>query len=154
MLDRTADCSVATSNPATRAAPAVGRSSVQRIEIVVVLPAPFGPRNPNSSPGSTENDTPSTAVKSSNRLTRPSTSTAAAALTADVRVAAPLQIVDARRVGPLRARVIPVQEAVLERPDPQERDVERGLDAARLAVVDERGHRLVEVTRREDVGGV
>ena len=43
---------------------------------MVVLPAPLGPRNPNSSPGSTENEMPSTAVKSPKRLTRPSTSTA------------------------------------------------------------------------------
>jgi len=32
--------------PATRAVPAVGVSSVQRIEIVVDFPAPFGPRKP------------------------------------------------------------------------------------------------------------
>ena len=33
------------------ATPPVGRSSVHRIEIVVVFPAPLGPRKPNSSPG-------------------------------------------------------------------------------------------------------
>ena len=57
------------------ARPAVAESSVHSIEIVVVLPAPLGPRNPNSSPGATSNDTSSTAVKPPNRFTRCSTST-------------------------------------------------------------------------------
>jgi hypothetical protein len=43
--------SPATSNPATRALPSVASISVARMRIVVVLPAPFGPRNPNTSPG-------------------------------------------------------------------------------------------------------
>ena len=34
--------------------------------IVVVLPAPFGPRNPNTSPGATEKETPRTASTSPN----------------------------------------------------------------------------------------
>ena len=38
------------------------------IRIVEVLPAPFGPRNPNDSPGATSKSTASTAVKSPNRL--------------------------------------------------------------------------------------
>src|SRR5262249_17832678 len=58
------------------ASPPLGCMSVHRTEIVVVFPAPLGPRNPNSSPGSTENEMPSTAVNSPNRLTSPSTSTA------------------------------------------------------------------------------
>src|SRR2546421_467573 len=76
MFERTSLRARRTSWPATRATPPLGCRSVHRTEIVVVLPAPFGPRNPNSSPGSTENEMPSTAVKSPNRLTRPSTSTA------------------------------------------------------------------------------
>src|SRR5260370_25527421 len=40
--------------------------------IVVDLPAPFGPRNPTTSPRSTAKDTRSTAVTSSNRLETPS----------------------------------------------------------------------------------
>ena len=40
--------------PSTRARPDVGNSSVVRILIDVVFPAPFGPSRPNSSPGSTE----------------------------------------------------------------------------------------------------
>ena len=42
----TAPGSFATSKPATSAHPPVGRSSVVSIRTVVVLPAPFGPRNP------------------------------------------------------------------------------------------------------------
>src|SRR5215216_2340872 len=56
--------------------PVGGVQQRAQTEIVVVLPAPLGPRKPNSSPGSTENEMPSTAVKSPKRLTRPSTSTA------------------------------------------------------------------------------
>ena len=41
--------------------PEVGSSSVISILIVVVLPAPFGPSSPNSSPRSTANETPRTA---------------------------------------------------------------------------------------------
>src|ERR1051326_2627353 len=36
-----------------RACPPLGRTRPRRILIVVVLPAPFGPRNPKISPGST-----------------------------------------------------------------------------------------------------
>jgi hypothetical protein len=42
----------------------VGRSRVVRILIVVVLPAPFGPSSPKSSPGSTEKLTPRSASTS------------------------------------------------------------------------------------------
>ena len=40
------------------------------IRIVDVLPAPFGPRKPNASPGATSKSTPSTAVNSPNRLVK------------------------------------------------------------------------------------
>src|SRR5881296_169527 len=43
--------------------------------MVVVLPAPFGPRRPRISPGRISNEMPSTAVKSPNRFIRPWTST-------------------------------------------------------------------------------
>ena len=42
-----------TGMPATTADPDVGEISVPRIRTVVVLPAPFGPRNPNTSPPAT-----------------------------------------------------------------------------------------------------
>src|SRR3954468_3093154 len=60
--------------PATPRLPPVGFASVQSMLIVVVLPAPFGPRNPNTSPGSTSKLTPRTASKSSNFLRSSSTS--------------------------------------------------------------------------------
>ena len=62
MWRRTSIRSPTTSNPATRADPAVGAASVQSILMVVDLPAPFGPRKPNTSPGATSKETPSTAV--------------------------------------------------------------------------------------------
>ena len=56
-----------TSWPSTRALPDVGISSVISILIVVVLPAPFGPSSPNSSPSPTSKLTPRTASTSSER---------------------------------------------------------------------------------------
>ncbi len=59
-----------TGMPATMAEPAVGEISVARIRTVVVLPAPFGPRNPNTSPAATLNDTSDTAVRPPKTLVR------------------------------------------------------------------------------------
>ena len=64
MLRRTSAGCVATSNPATVAVPEVGVRSVVSILRVVVLPAPFGPRNPTISPFSTSRSTPATAFTS------------------------------------------------------------------------------------------
>ena len=47
--------------PATRADPDVIDMSVVSIRTVVDLPAPFGPRNPNTSPAATSRSTPRTA---------------------------------------------------------------------------------------------
>jgi hypothetical protein len=47
--------------PTNRATPAVSRTRVVSTPIVVVLPAPFGPSRPNTSPRETVNETPSTA---------------------------------------------------------------------------------------------
>jgi hypothetical protein len=68
----------ATSTPRTRAIPAVGTTRVVRMPIVVVLPAPFGPSKPNTSPGGTWKSTSSTAFvgRLGYRFTRLTTSTA------------------------------------------------------------------------------
>src|SRR3990170_2239013 len=63
-----------TSYPATSPRPPLGRSRPVSILMVVVLPAPLGPRNPKISPRCTPNVTPSTAVKVPNRLVSLSTS--------------------------------------------------------------------------------
>ena len=55
---RTSRASLTTSWPSTRALPEVGISSVISILIVVVLPAPFGPSRPKSSPFSISKLTP------------------------------------------------------------------------------------------------
>jgi hypothetical protein len=52
---------VCTSKPQTRALPEVGARKPASIFIVVDLPAPFGPRKPSTSPGSTRKLTSSTA---------------------------------------------------------------------------------------------
>jgi len=62
MADRTPAGSLLTSWPATTASPPVTEASVERILMMVVLPAPLGPRSPKTSPSSTEKVTPSTAL--------------------------------------------------------------------------------------------
>src|SRR5947209_12594000 len=64
MLRRTSSRSETTSWPATIAEPEVGLASVQSMLIVVVLPAPLGPRKPNTSPAATSKSTPRTASTS------------------------------------------------------------------------------------------
>ena len=54
----------------SRSCPLVGASSVVSILIVVVLPAPLGPRKAKISPACTSNEMPSTAAKSPERLLR------------------------------------------------------------------------------------
>ena len=54
--------SVRMSWPPIRAVPDVGSSTPVSIEIVVVLPAPFGPSRPKTSPSSTAKLMPSTAT--------------------------------------------------------------------------------------------
>ena len=61
MIFRTAAASLSTLSPSTDAVPAVFCSSVVRTLIVVLFPAPFGPRNPNTAPRSTWKEIPSTA---------------------------------------------------------------------------------------------
>ena len=62
------------SRPSIVAVPPVGERVVVRIEIVVVLPAPFGPSSVKNSPARTSNEMPSTALRSAflYRLVRPS----------------------------------------------------------------------------------
>ena len=57
----------ATSKPKTRAVPDVGRSSVVKILMSVVLPAPFGPSRPKNSPGATSRSMPARAVTGAGR---------------------------------------------------------------------------------------
>src|SRR5215218_7891823 len=61
MFSRTFIESFITSNPQTVATPLVAGRNVVRMRIVVDLPAPFGPRNPTSSPGATWKSMRSTA---------------------------------------------------------------------------------------------
>ena len=56
--------SFATSMPRTIASPASGARRPSRISTVVVLPAPFGPSSPKTSPARTSKSMPSTAVMS------------------------------------------------------------------------------------------
>src|SRR5438552_13726288 len=59
------------SNPPMSAEPDVGRSRPVIILIEVVLPAPFGPKNPNSSPAYTDRFRSVTARSEPNVLVRP-----------------------------------------------------------------------------------
>ena len=64
---RTAAGSLAMSCPPMVALPPLGVRSVQSMEIVVVLPAPLGPRKPKISASPTSKEMPSTAVISPKR---------------------------------------------------------------------------------------
>ena len=59
--------------------PAVGRDTAEIMRIVLVLPAPLGPRKPKLSPRSMATSMPLTASKSPKRFTRPRASTTRAA---------------------------------------------------------------------------
>src|SRR3954466_5963219 len=62
-----------TSYPATLAVPLVGGKKQVKTRIVVVFPAPFGPRKPTICPFSTSKEILSTATVRAYRLVRPST---------------------------------------------------------------------------------
>ena len=61
-LRRTLPGAFSTSSPATITLPEVGERVVVRMDSVVVLPAPFGPRREKNSPASTVNEMSSTAL--------------------------------------------------------------------------------------------
>ena len=77
---RTSSGSLTGSWPATESHPALGVRTVVSILIVVVLPAPLGPRKPKMTPASKVNEMWSTAVKPSKRLTRSRASMIAAVI--------------------------------------------------------------------------
>ena len=89
--------SVAGSIPSTRSVPSLTGLMHEIIRIVDVLPAPFGPRNPNDSPCEMVKSTPSTATKSPKRFTKPCASTIGAA-------AAPARLAG-RRLGSFPLRI-------------------------------------------------
>src|SRR5580658_7236071 len=62
-----------TSNPATLALPSVGGRKQVRMRMVVVFPAPLGPRKPTICPFSTSKEMLSTATVRAYLLVRPST---------------------------------------------------------------------------------
>ena len=64
--------------PATVAEPEVGAMSVPSVRTVVVFPAPFGPRKPNTSPWPISKETSWNATRSPKRLPRPRTEIAGA----------------------------------------------------------------------------
>src|ERR1700677_3013739 len=113
---RTATGSAVTSSPATRAVPDVGRSSVRRMRIVVVLPAPFGPSSPKISLLPTSKLAPSSALVEPKSLVRSLTWTAGSALELmvvliDLRQQ-PVGVVNGERaperlVHDLRGRLVP-----------------------------------------------
>src|SRR5690349_7449280 len=59
------------SRPSTRKVPPLGGETQPIMRMVELLPAPFGPRNPNASPFCTSKSISSTATRSSKRLTSP-----------------------------------------------------------------------------------
>jgi len=65
---RLSERSSGTGYPSSQIDPVVGLVSPSSIRIMVVLPAPFGPRYPNAVPVGTRRSTRSTAVRPPNRL--------------------------------------------------------------------------------------
>ena len=59
---RSSRASAIGSSPSTRTEPWWGRRNPSHVSIVVVFPAPFGPRMAVTWPGSTVSESPSTAV--------------------------------------------------------------------------------------------
>jgi len=72
---------VRTSKPATVPEPSVGASRPQSMRMVVLFPAPFGPRKPKISPRAVSKLTWSTAVNLPKRRVSPSTRTAGPSVT-------------------------------------------------------------------------
>ena len=66
-----AEPSLAGSRPRTRSVPSVTGEMQATMRMVLVLPAPLGPRKPKAWPGETSKSTASTAVKSPKRLVSP-----------------------------------------------------------------------------------
>src|SRR5689334_4222122 len=129
--------------------PLVGLSRPAMMRMVVVLPAPFGPRKPWISPGATERLTPSTAVKDPYLLTRVST-----AIMASGRLRPAMGLAVALGQGKLEG------PDVLGRPPDQEGRVallDRHLEDAHLGVADggQDGSLAVQASAGEtDVRGV
>src|ERR1700730_6603002 len=88
-----------------RAWPLVGRTRPSRTLTVVVLPAPFGPRKPNTSPGWTVRSSPWSATLRPYSLRRPTVSTAGVS-------GLPQAVGDALEVGGLQRAGQAVQVAV------------------------------------------
>src|ERR1700679_992300 len=61
-------------NPSSSTVPLSGRVSPSQISMVVVFPAPFGPKRPKHSPRVTSRSRPSTATTSAKDLRRPRSS--------------------------------------------------------------------------------
>src|ERR1700694_467878 len=92
--------------PNRRAWPLVGRTRPRRTLIVVVLPAPFGPRKPKTSPGWTERSSPWSATLRPYSLRRPTVSMAG------VVSGSPQAVGDVLEVGGLERPGHAVQVAV------------------------------------------
>src|SRR5579859_275016 len=91
--------------PNSRASPLVGRTRPSRILIVVVLPAPLGPRKPKTSPGWTVRSSPCKAILRPYSLRRPTVSTAGVS-------GSPQAVGDALEVGGLQRTGHAVEVAV------------------------------------------
>src|SRR5215218_4360166 len=91
--------------PSQDAVPESGRRMSSTIRIVVVLPAPFAPRKPNTDPFGTSNEIPSSAVIGPNRLTNPS------------RTRLTVDTVPARRSTRSSSRLLTKRAGIVQTPD-------------------------------------
>ena len=101
------DCAP-TSNPATRTVPVVGGKNPVRTRISVVLPEPFGPSSPTTSPRRTCNETPARAQVAPKYLVRSCASI----------------IVSIRPIGPI-GRIGPIESLALDPSEKSDDDRQR-----------------------------
>src|SRR3954454_17142382 len=109
MIDRRTSVGWATTSwPATLARPRSGVDSVDKISTVVVLPAPFGPSNPTTSPRATSKEMSRKATTEPNDLPMPSTWTPFSELLSECDIARYLLIVieNCRRQVHQRERLV------------------------------------------------
>src|SRR5579859_4211688 len=116
--------------PNSRASPLVGRTRPRRILIVVVLPAPFGPRKAKTSPGWTVRSSPWSAILRPYSLRRPTVSMAGVS-------GSPQAVGDALEVGGLERPGAAVQVPIGV-PDGRAADARVVVEQQALVAVEDR----------------
>src|SRR5882757_7457666 len=154
MWRRTSSRAVTTSYPATSAWPEVGLVSVQSMLIVVVLPAPLGPRKPKTSPVPTSKSTPLTASRSPKDLRRSLTEIAEVVMGDGERVGRPDPEAPGGNPVCTSYGMYSVRTMSVSPPEPQTADRRAEIVAAAVRIADAEGVEAVSMRRLADELGV